>query len=111
MDNFKVEAIITNIGKETVKLLDDPRTLASDTPVDKFSIIHANGDQPSFIGMLVKYSPEIAAKEGEYKVLAPGESTKVVHNCTFSKPILLAHKSLTKSNLQCSRHTTSPIQE
>ena len=85
MDNFKVEAIITNTGKETVKLLDDPRTLASATPVDKFSIVHANGGLASFTGMFVKYSPEIAAKLGEYSVLAPGDSIKVVHNCTFSR--------------------------
>ena len=89
VDNFKVEATITNTGNETVKLLDDPRTLASATPVDKFSIVHANGGNPSFSGVFVKYSPEIAAKEGEYKVIAPGGSIKVVHNCMFSNQFFL----------------------
>jgi len=66
-----------------VKLLDDPRTLVSATPVDKFSIVHANGGLPLFTGLSIKYSPEIAAKLGEYKTLAPGESIKVEHNCMF----------------------------
>ena len=95
VDNFKVEATITNTGNETVKLLDDPRTLASTLPVDKFTIVHANGGNPSFMGMFVKFSPEIAAKEGEYSVLAPGDSLKVVHNCTSSNQFFFAHRSLT----------------
>ena len=92
MDDFKVEATITNTGNETVKLLDDPRTLASSSPVDKFSIVHANGGRPSFTGIMVKYSPEIAARSGGYTILAPGDSIKVVHNCTLSDQYSLAHK-------------------
>ena len=91
MDDFKVEATITNTGSETVNLLDDPRTLASSDPVDKFSIVHANGGRPTFTGMFMKYSPEIAARSGGYTILAPGASIKVIHNCTSSSQHSLAH--------------------
>jgi len=84
VNNFKVEATITNTGTEAVKILDDPRTLASTRSVNKFSIIHANGGSPSFTGIAVKYSPESAAKAGAYTVLAPGASMNVTHDCRSS---------------------------
>jgi len=82
VDKLKVVATITNTGSEVVKLLDDPRSLASRRPVNKFSILSSKGSRPSFTGIRVKYSPEVAAKMGAYTELAPGASLKVIHDRT-----------------------------
>ena len=82
VDKLKVVATITNTGSEVVKLLDDPRSLASRRPVNKFSILSSKGGRPSFTGIRVKYSPEVAAKMGAYTELAPGASLKVIHDRT-----------------------------
>ncbi|KAF4611490.1 hypothetical protein D9613_004137 [Agrocybe pediades] len=80
VENLRVVATITNTGSETVKVLNDPRTLLSKRPVNKFSITDGVGRRPAFTGIKVKYSPEAAAKLGGYTVLAPGASVSVTHD-------------------------------
>jgi peptidyl-Lys metalloendopeptidase len=87
VENLKVTATITNTGSETLKILDDPRSLISTRPVNKFSITDAKGTRPSFTGIKVKYSPEAAAAAGAYTVLAPGASLSITHNCTWSNQL------------------------
>ncbi|CAA7268025.1 unnamed protein product [Cyclocybe aegerita] len=80
VEHLTVKATITNTGDETLKLLSDPRSLLSKRPVNKFRIADANGARPTFTGVKVKYSPEVAAKQGAYTVLAPGASIEVDHD-------------------------------
>ncbi|PPQ64033.1 hypothetical protein CVT24_008846 [Panaeolus cyanescens] len=80
VENLKVTARITNVGDETIKLLEDPRSLASKFPVNKFKVANARGVRPAFSGAKVKYSPEVAARMGDFTVLAPGASLEVVHD-------------------------------
>ncbi|CAE6511810.1 unnamed protein product [Rhizoctonia solani] len=81
-----VAAILTNTGTETVKLLNDPRTVLSDAETETFTITGANGS-PDFTGIRMKYSPEAVVKENNpssFTVLAPGESYEVVHDLSQS---------------------------
>ncbi|KAF9033592.1 deuterolysin M35 metalloprotease [Panaeolus papilionaceus] len=80
VQNLKVTARITNVGDETIKLLEDPRSLASKSPVNKFKVANRRGGRPSFNGIKIKYSPEVAARMGDFTVLAPGASLEVVHD-------------------------------
>ncbi|PPQ90621.1 hypothetical protein CVT25_006705 [Psilocybe cyanescens] len=80
VENLKVIATITNTGDEILKVLNDPRSLLSKLPANKFSITDGRGSRPSFTGVKVKYSPEYAAKQGGFTVLAPGASISVTHD-------------------------------
>ncbi|KAG9123604.1 hypothetical protein FRC07_014586, partial [Ceratobasidium sp. 392] len=73
---------LTNTGSETVKLLKDPRTVLSDWRTNTFTIEGATGT-PTFTGIKVKYSPDLALKSGDeskFAVLAPGQSFELVHD-------------------------------
>ncbi|KIM47618.1 hypothetical protein M413DRAFT_204872 [Hebeloma cylindrosporum] len=80
VENLKVVATITNTGDETLKILNDPRSLLSKRPVNKFSITDGRGARPAFTGVKVKYSPESAAKMGAFTVLEPGAFIDVTHD-------------------------------
>lgn len=83
VENLKITATITNTGSELVKVLNDPRGLLSKRPANKFAIANAKGARPSFTGVKVKYSPEYAAKDGAFTVLAPGASVSITHDRTY----------------------------
>lgn len=89
VENLKVVATITNTGDETLKILNDPRSLLSKRPANKFSITDARGARPAFTGIKVKYSPETAARMGAFTVLEPGASIDVTHD--RSHYLLLYH--------------------
>ncbi|KAB5596497.1 Peptidyl-Lys metalloendopeptidase [Ceratobasidium theobromae] len=81
-DNLFIKVTVTNTGLETVKLLNDPSSVLSDWRTNSFSI-KSNGGMPSFTGIRVKYSPELALKlggESTFTVLAPGESFQMTHD-------------------------------
>lgn len=49
-DDFKIVTTATNAGHETLKLLNDPRSLLSDLPTDVFTIRHIeHGKKPDFV--------------------------------------------------------------
>jgi peptidyl-Lys metalloendopeptidase len=81
VDNLRVTATLTNSGDETVKVLKDPHSILSEHPANKFSVFNAEGSQPSFGGIKVKYVPEVAAKAGGYVSLSPGQSVTATHDC------------------------------
>ncbi|KIY71308.1 peptidyl-Lys metalloendopeptidase [Cylindrobasidium torrendii FP15055 ss-10] len=78
--NLKIAATLTNRGDETVKILNDPKSVLSTLPADSFFIESDSGSEPSFIGAMVKYCAETAAAKGAYTSLAPGESVTVSHD-------------------------------
>ncbi|KAF9542862.1 zincin [Agrocybe pediades] len=80
IDDFKVTTTLTNAGREPVKLLNDPRSPISPAPGDSFTIVNHRGDSPTFVGMIVRYVPEVAAAMQAYTILSPGESLEVEHD-------------------------------
>ncbi|CAE6448977.1 unnamed protein product [Rhizoctonia solani] len=76
IDQLVVKAMVTNTGSETLKLMNDPRTVLS-TAQTKTFIITKSDNVPEFTGMIAKYSPQRALKNNgpnHFTVLAPGES-------------------------------------
>ncbi|KAF6745355.1 hypothetical protein DFP72DRAFT_856493 [Ephemerocybe angulata] len=80
VDNFKVSAILTNTGDETLKILNDPSGPLSNLPTDSFSIVNSQGSSARFAGAKAKYVPAVAAEVGDYTTLAPGQSVTVDHD-------------------------------
>ena len=80
MEHLKVVATITNTGDEALKVLNDPSGALDDLPTDTFVIANAQGAQPSFTGVRVKYVLETAATLGAYTILAPGQAVQVEHD-------------------------------
>jgi hypothetical protein len=82
--NLKLSATIVNTGDETLKLLNDPRSLLNKLPTHSFNIVNgANGATPKFRGVKAKYNPALAAKIGRedaLTTLAPGASVTVDHD-------------------------------
>lgn len=82
VENLSVKATLTNIGSETLKLINDPRTVLSTWRTNAFSI-QSEAGAPSFTGIKVKYSPQLAAKrtdDAAFTVLAPGQSFELTHD-------------------------------
>ncbi|KAG9080936.1 hypothetical protein FS749_007861 [Ceratobasidium sp. UAMH 11750] len=80
--NLRVKAILKNIGDETLKLLNDPRTILSTAITDTFRISSASGS-PVFTGIMIKYKPSMDAalnKANTFTVLAPGQSVETTHD-------------------------------
>ncbi|TBU50087.1 metalloprotease [Dichomitus squalens] len=83
VENLKVVTTLTNTGDETLKLLNDPRSVLHSLPANTFAITTDDGASPSFTGVKVKYSPSRAAKStspSAFTVLAPGESVSLTHD-------------------------------
>ncbi|KAF6745448.1 hypothetical protein DFP72DRAFT_1091542 [Ephemerocybe angulata] len=72
VDNFKVSAILTNTGDETLKILNDPSGPLSNLPTDSFSIVNSQGSSARFAGAKAKYVPAVAAEVGDYTTLGAG---------------------------------------
>ncbi|KAG8748284.1 hypothetical protein FRC10_007674 [Ceratobasidium sp. 414] len=82
VENLSVKATLTNTGSETLKLINDPRTVLSTWRTNAFSI-QSEAGSPAFTGIKVKYSPELAAKRTDaaaFTVLAPGQSFELTHD-------------------------------
>ncbi|KAF9554856.1 zincin [Agrocybe pediades] len=82
IQDLKVVATITNTGSETLRILQDPNTILSDAPTEKFSVVNKRGEGEglTFIGMRVLYSPKVAAQQHEYMTLGPGLSLQIEHD-------------------------------
>ncbi|KAG9119672.1 hypothetical protein FRC07_005190 [Ceratobasidium sp. 392] len=79
---LNVKATLKNTGDETLKLLNDPRTVLSKAKTNTFAISSGSGS-PAFTGIKVKYVPSNAValnKESTFTVLAPGQSVEIVHD-------------------------------
>ncbi|CEL51840.1 peptidyl-Lys metalloendopeptidase [Rhizoctonia solani AG-1 IB] len=82
VDNLSVKTILTNTGSGSVKLLKDPSSVLSNWQTNSFNIKSSLG-APSFTGIRIKYSPELALKSGDesnFIVLASGQSFELVHS-------------------------------
>ncbi|KAJ1302211.1 hypothetical protein OPQ81_001035 [Rhizoctonia solani] len=82
IDELSIMTTVKNTGSETLKLLNDPRTVLSNAQAKTF-IITKDNDAPEFTGMLVKYSPQYAIKNNvpeHFTVLAPGETCQRTHS-------------------------------
>ncbi|KAH7332734.1 hypothetical protein B0J17DRAFT_721888 [Rhizoctonia solani] len=82
IDDLAIKTMVKNTGSETLKLLNDPRTVLSTAPTKTF-IITKDDDGPEFTGMIVKYSPQHAIRDNipdHFTVLAPGESFQRTHS-------------------------------
>src|SRR6266436_3648901 len=93
VQNLKVVATITNIGNETLKLLNDPRGPLDTMPTDTFAIQNDTGKEPDFVGIRVKYVPSVAVATGgddAFTVLAPGQSVDVEHDRKCRLFVILA---------------------
>ncbi|CAE6431441.1 unnamed protein product [Rhizoctonia solani] len=84
VDSLSVKTVLKNTGSESLKLLNDPRTILSKAPTDSFSITSDSGSQtPKFTGIKLKYVPATAAAKGrdaDFTVLAPGQSIEIDHS-------------------------------
>ncbi|KAM5543347.1 hypothetical protein V8D89_003221 [Ganoderma adspersum] len=83
VENLKVVATLTNTGDETLRLLNDPRSVLDTLPADSFTVTDSDGASPSFIGVRVKYSPSQAAKStgpSALTVIEPGASVSFTHD-------------------------------
>ncbi|CAE6449819.1 unnamed protein product [Rhizoctonia solani] len=83
VDGLTVKTVLKNTGSESLKLLNDPRTVLSKAPTDAFSITSDSDSQaPRFTGIKLKYVPATAAAKGrdaDFTVLAPGQSVEIDH--------------------------------
>lgn len=109
VQNLKVVTTVTNTGSQTLKLLNDPRTVLDNSPTRSFAIKNAEGTSPTFKGIMVgpmfltvvslicpmkvKYVPEKVTQDGQdsfFTVLEPGQTKDVTHDCTFCPRSLIS---------------------
>ncbi|SJL15532.1 related to Peptidyl-Lys metalloendopeptidase [Armillaria ostoyae] len=79
---LEVVTTVVNSGDETVKLLNDPRTVLSSWATESFTVVNSAGISADFTGVAVRYIPSVTAKKGAnhaFTVLAPGESVSATH--------------------------------
>ncbi|KAK0185414.1 hypothetical protein F5146DRAFT_180093 [Armillaria mellea] len=79
---LEVVTTVVNSGDETVKLLNDPRTVLSSWATESFTVVNSAGISADFTGVAVRYIPSVTAKKGAdhaFTVLAPGQSVSVTH--------------------------------
>ncbi|CAE6507070.1 unnamed protein product [Rhizoctonia solani] len=82
IDELAITTVVKNTGSESLKLLNDPRTVLSTAQAKTF-IITKDNDTPEFTGMIAKYSPQHAIKNNipeHFTILAPGESCQRTHS-------------------------------
>lgn len=102
VDHLQVVVTVTNIGDETLKVLNDPRGPLSTRPTDTFSITSTTGATSVFTGIKVKYLPKTAVVVGAFTVLAHGESVQVEHAGEFNKNFYLDYCLAIYLTLFCS---------
>ena len=85
VEEFKVVAILTNTGDETLKLLNDPRSALHTLSTNAFVITASDGSSPTFTGVGVEYFDNAAKMKdsSDFTVLAPGQSVSVTHDCKY----------------------------
>ncbi|KAJ3548999.1 hypothetical protein NMY22_g1045 [Coprinellus aureogranulatus] len=80
IENFKVNTIITNVGNQPVRILNDPYGTLSKLPTNTFTITNSEGVRGEFIGVKAKYVPKVAAEAGAFTTLLAGASVTVTHD-------------------------------
>ncbi|KAJ1306939.1 hypothetical protein OPQ81_007920 [Rhizoctonia solani] len=84
VDRLIPKAVLKNTGTESLKLLNDPRTVLSKAPTDTFSITANYSSQThKFTGIKLKYLPATAtakAQDADLIALAPGQSIEIDHS-------------------------------
>ncbi|KAF8686554.1 Lysine-specific metallo-endopeptidase [Rhizoctonia solani] len=83
IDNFHVNATLSNTGSETLRLLRDPRSPLSTWATETFGVINSKGARAEFSGIKVRYDPQAVTKAGRpdsFVELNPGESVTVKHD-------------------------------
>ncbi|KAJ3506279.1 hypothetical protein NLJ89_g6955 [Agrocybe chaxingu] len=72
---------ITNTGPTHLTILNDPISPLTTFPTNIFTLINQNnGRQAQFVGVAVKYAPDIAILNGGFTSLEPGDSVEAGHN-------------------------------
>ncbi|KDQ08524.1 hypothetical protein BOTBODRAFT_138789 [Botryobasidium botryosum FD-172 SS1] len=82
VNNLHVTTTIYNTCDETLKLLNDPRSiLTPDWETDIFRIVKTgSGVGPDFRGVAAKWSPTLAVESNFVTVIPPGQSIELVHD-------------------------------
>ncbi|PFH45487.1 hypothetical protein AMATHDRAFT_71656 [Amanita thiersii Skay4041] len=80
VETMHVTTTITNTGDVSLKLLNEPNGPLTDIPTNTFDIMGIDGHAPEFIGIQVKYAVAEAVKADDTIILAPGESTSIIHD-------------------------------
>jgi len=82
LSNLKLATTLHNTGNETLRLLNNPQSvLTPDWATNVFSISKVNGSVwPDFHGVVVKWSPSLAAKGKDFTVIEPGQSVELTHD-------------------------------
>ncbi|KAJ3516853.1 hypothetical protein NMY22_g14110 [Coprinellus aureogranulatus] len=80
IENFKVNTVITNVGDQPVRILNDPYGTLSKLPTNTFTITNSDGVRGEFIGVKAKYVPKVAADAGAFTTLLAGASVTVTHD-------------------------------
>lgn len=84
IENLKLVTTVTNIGDSTLKLFNDPRSVLSAMPIDKFVIRDSAGKEPWFTGAIVNFAAVVEDNEG-FTILTPGEFIDIEHDCRSSQ--------------------------
>jgi len=82
LSGLKLATTLHNTGDEALRLLNDPQSvLAPHWETDVFSISRVNGSGwPEFDGVMVKWSPSLAAEGGNFTLIEPGQSVEFTHD-------------------------------
>ncbi|KAI0746534.1 Metalloprotease, partial [Daedaleopsis nitida] len=77
---LNIVTTVKNVGKESVKLLNHPRSPLSLSPTEIFSISNDRGDEPAFTGIEIVYAEDLAIDdESGFTNLLPGQSIETHH--------------------------------
>ncbi|KDQ21773.1 hypothetical protein BOTBODRAFT_168984 [Botryobasidium botryosum FD-172 SS1] len=88
LSDLQITTTLQNTGNETLRLLNDPQSVL--TPrwaTDVFNISKAgnlSSVAPNFLGVVVKWSPRLAAAGNDFTILVPGQSLELVHDRQYS---------------------------
>jgi peptidyl-Lys metalloendopeptidase len=80
---LKVSASLINSGSKDLKLLNAPGSVLSELPTDAFTITNEAGEHPTFIGVQVKWAPELAIQKKAWTVVKAGQTLSVTRDCMY----------------------------
>ncbi|KAH8833927.1 peptidyl-Lys metalloendopeptidase [Flagelloscypha sp. PMI_526] len=78
--DLKVSASLINSGSKDLKLLNAPGSVLSELPTDAFTITNEAGEHPTFIGVQVKWAPELAIQKKAWTVVKAGQTLSVTRD-------------------------------
>ncbi|KIM44185.1 hypothetical protein M413DRAFT_68430, partial [Hebeloma cylindrosporum] len=78
--HLAIVTTLTNIGGETLEVLNDPETVLSSLATDSFVIKDGKGTSPEFVGYVVSRVPSEAGQKDGFSSLKPGDSVKITHH-------------------------------